>query len=542
MMGTGTADQPFDDAGLVARSLGGSRDAFGRIVSRYQALICSVAYSGTGSLSQSEDLAQETFMTAWKELRTLREPERLRPWLCGIARNLVNNSRRRESLEPATDAEPLQNASHTPAEAPLATEQAISKEEEAILWRSIERIPESYREPIVLYYREHQSVEKVAASLGLSENVVRQRLSRGRKLLHQQVLAFVEGALARSSPGEAFTLGVIGALPAFSASAAAATVASTAVKGSLVAKVAGFLAVFSALVGLATSLLSSYSGVRASLNVMRTGHERALLFRQVKVMAVGAVLLIGALMALILPLKFWSSFPRTVVALGVLVSLSYSAWLTVMIARFTRETRSVRAEAERRQPELFRERQASSIGRSFEYRSRATLLGLPLLHIRHAPPPENSGPAMGWVAIGDRAIGVFFAMGALAAGGVSVGSVSVGVVAVGGVSLGVLSLGGVAFGFLVLGSLAAGVFALGGFALGWTGASGAIAVAHDFALGGLAMAKHPNDAAAQVFATDHHLAAVFYGLLTLVFILAVVPTALAAWVTRKRGTPRLSRG
>lgn len=538
MGGASTAELGSDDASLVARSLAGSRDAFAGIVSRYQALICSVAYSGTGSLSRSEDLAQETFLTAWKDLRGLREPQRLRPWLCGIARNLVNNNRRRESLEPATAAEPLENASDTPTEQPLATEQVISKEEEAILWRSIERIPENYREPMVLFYREHHSVEKVAASLGLSEDLVRQRLSRGRKLLHEQVLAFVEGALERSSPGEAFTLGVIGALPAFSASAAAAAVATTAAKGSVVAKAAGFLAVFTGLVGVATSLLSAYSGVRASLNVMRTRGERAVLFRQVKVMAVGAVLFVAALFALILPVRFWSSYPQTLVALGIFLSLGYSGWLTAMLVRYTRETRSVRAEAERRQPELFRGPEGAASRRPFEYRSRATLLGLPLVHVRYTPPTEDSGPALGWIAVGDRAVGVLFALGGLAAGGVSVGSVSVGVLAVGGVSLGVLSLGGVAFGFLALGSLAAGVFALGAFALGWTAASGAVAAARDYALGGLALAEHPNDAAARAFATEHHTAAVFYSLLLLVFILSVVPTALIAWRTRRSTAPR----
>jgi hypothetical protein len=116
----------------------------------------------------------------------------------------------------------------------------------------------------------------------------------------------------------------------------------------------------------------------------------------------------------------------------------------------------------------------------------------------------------------------------------------VGIVAVGGVSLGVVSLGGVAFGVLVLGSLAAGVFALGAFALGWTGASGAIAVARHFALGGLAIADHPNDSAAAAFASEHHLAAVFYSLLTLVFILAVVPTAFVAWRTRRSSPPSLT--
>src|SRR5271163_491508 len=128
------ADRGLDDAKLVAQSLSGSRDAFGGIVSRYQALICSVAYSATGSISRSEDLAQETFLRAWKDLGTLREPQSLRPWLCGITRNLVNNLRRSERLEPTAVAEPLEVLAGAPAEQPLASEKAISSEEESILW------------------------------------------------------------------------------------------------------------------------------------------------------------------------------------------------------------------------------------------------------------------------------------------------------------------------------------------------------------------------------------------------------------------------
>ena len=60
------------DTELVSQSLTGSREAFGRIVARYQSLICSLAYSATGSLTQSEDLAQETFVIAWTQLRQLR--------------------------------------------------------------------------------------------------------------------------------------------------------------------------------------------------------------------------------------------------------------------------------------------------------------------------------------------------------------------------------------------------------------------------------------------------------------------------------------
>ena len=77
------------DAELVAQSLAGNRDAFGAIVARHQSLLCSLAYSATGSLNQSEDLAQETFVAAWKQLAGLREPEKLRSWLCQILRNLT---------------------------------------------------------------------------------------------------------------------------------------------------------------------------------------------------------------------------------------------------------------------------------------------------------------------------------------------------------------------------------------------------------------------------------------------------------------------
>ena len=226
----------FNDAELVSESLSGNRDAFGRIVAQYQSLICSLAYSATGSLSQSEDLAQETFLAAWKQLADLREPHKLRAWLCGSARNLINYSLRRQGREPSHAAEPLETVEEPPSLEPLPPDQAIGREEEAILWRSLERMPEIYREPLVLFYREHQSIERVAQNLELSEDAVKQRLSRGRKLLHEQVLAFVESALERTNPDRAFTAGVLAALPVLAATARTATAGATAAKSGTAAK------------------------------------------------------------------------------------------------------------------------------------------------------------------------------------------------------------------------------------------------------------------------------------------------------------------
>src|SRR5688572_18487673 len=224
--------EQISDADLVANTLAGDRQAFGAIVARYQSLICSMAFSATGSLSQSEDLAQETFVTGWKQLKRLREPAKLRSWLCGIARNLIHSALRQQGRDPGHAAEPLESAQALPAEEPLPAEHAISNEEQAILWRSLERIPETYREVLVLFYREHQSIQQVAEALELTEDTVKQRLSRGRKLLHAEVVSFVEGALARTNPGKAFTVGVLAALPAFTISAQAAAAGVTAAKGS----------------------------------------------------------------------------------------------------------------------------------------------------------------------------------------------------------------------------------------------------------------------------------------------------------------------
>src|ERR1019366_6902863 len=235
----------LNDADLVAESLSGDRDAFGRIVERYQTLISSLAYCATGNVSQSEDLAQETFVTAWKQLAELREPAKLRPWLCSIARSLISKEFRRQGREPDHAAESLEAVDEWVSPEPLPPDQAISDEEKAILWRSLERIPEIYREPLVLFYREQQSIEAVAQDLGLSEDAVKQRLSRGRKLLQEQFLAFVAGALQQTSLGKAFTLGVITALPLLATTAKAATVGTAlAQHGSAAAKttaLGGFL-------------------------------------------------------------------------------------------------------------------------------------------------------------------------------------------------------------------------------------------------------------------------------------------------------------
>lgn len=254
------------DEQLVEWSLTGDRDAFRKIVERYQSLVCSITYNATGSLTLSEDLAQETFLAAWKQLSELREPAHLRAWLCGITRFLVGKQLRRQVHEPIHAAEPLETLHEPPSPDPSPAAQAVSREEEAILWRALERVPDAYREPLILFYREQQSVERVAAELELSEDAVKQRLSRGRKLLHEEVIAFVEGTLSRTAPGQAFSGAVLAALPLAAGSAATAG-AGLGAKGTAAAKsgfLAAWLATLAPFIGIFGGIASQWLVIRAT--------------------------------------------------------------------------------------------------------------------------------------------------------------------------------------------------------------------------------------------------------------------------------------
>lgn len=485
-----------NDVELVNGTLLGKRDAFGQIVARYQSLICSLAYSATGSLSQSEDLAQETFITAWKHLRQLRERDKLRAWLCGIARNRINSFLRREGREPVREAGPLENAAGARSPEPLPVEYTISNEEQAILWRSLERIPEIYREPFVLFYREHQSVEAVAHNLDLTEDTVKQRLSRGRKLLQEQVLAFVEGALERTAPGKAFTLAVLASLPALPFSAKAATI-GIAAKAGATTKTAGAMGLLGALFGPLVVFLPNYLGYRIALAGAQSEVERAGVKTFYGRLAVITLALFVPLAAIVLWLT-WNQPERGYLS-GVFATLLVLIFLPTMFVLVVASKRKTREYYLRT---LSQEYAGVFPKAAWEYRSRANLFGMPLVHIvigdRFAALKK---PVTAWIAVGNRAFGGLFAFGALAVAPVSIGGFVAGFLSFGGLSVGMIALGGIAAGVWPLfGGALVGWQAFDGcFAIGWNATAGAFALAHDFALGRFVHAAQANNEAARNF-------------------------------------------
>lgn len=492
------APASLDDAALVTATLAGDRDAFGHIVTRYQALICSLAYNATGSVRQSEDLAQETFVAAWRDLGQLRETAKLRGWLCSIVRHQIGRAFSRAGREPAHAAEPLDAARELAAPEPLPSEQAISREEQAILWRSLEQIPATYREPLILFYRENQSVERVADALDLSEDAVRQRLSRGRKLLQDRVAAFVEGALQRTSPGAAFTTSVLGALPALTAPAAAAAFA----KGGAAVKATGFGGLATALLGLGFGILGGWLGYQVSLENAESPREREFLRKLAwRVWLAAGVFLLVLFTGVYFEVAGPQNRAERLVEPYAIFCGGYGVALVLTLLSASKRLHEIRREEAANRPAASVAPAKPWLFRSFEYRSRWTLLGLPLIHIRMQQTGDagQTLPAVGWIAMGNIACGGLFAFGGLTLAPVCLGGGAVGLLAMGGAGLGVFSFAGLAFGVWAVGGVAAGYLASGGVALGWLGACGGAAVAHDFAVGGAAAAQHVNDAAARAF-------------------------------------------
>ncbi|MCP4609487.1 MAG: sigma-70 family RNA polymerase sigma factor [Planctomycetes bacterium] len=194
---------------LLTSSRNGDTAAFETIIKKYQSYICAITFSATGDVGKSEVLAQETFISAWKDLSQLKDLNKFQSWLGGIARNVIKNSFRSQQHDLISKAASIDQLQETQTDDSGPAERVITKEQQHVVRKALQQIPEQFREPLVLFYRQEKSVKKVAEQLSLSEEAVKQRLSRGRKLLKKRFTEMVENTISRTGPGKSFTSAVI---------------------------------------------------------------------------------------------------------------------------------------------------------------------------------------------------------------------------------------------------------------------------------------------------------------------------------------------
>jgi RNA polymerase sigma factor (sigma-70 family) len=481
MTATLNQNEALSDAELVAESRRGNREAFGRIVQRYQGMVTGVIYCLCGDFHRSEDLAQETFISAWKSLSGIDEPEKLSPWLCQIARrkaldSLRAASREKNHLTRLFRAPPIPEAATPPQE-------ALAEEERELLWRNLSKLPEPYRQTLVLYYRQEKSAAAVALALETTEESVRQRLARGREMLREQIAQTLEQAIVRSAPGPAFAPAVLAALPI-------ATTAAKAAGAGAAAKSAGLLGVCNALLTPVFTFVSLYFSFKLDRDSARSEPRREFVVKFYRVFFALFIGLFAAELTLLFCARLLMKSHRALFAgleFGLAAACVLVAALSIVWMQWRRRN-IFRQEISRGCP-------APALAPLFEYCSKLSLFGLPLVHIRL----RGGRTVKAWIAAGDGAIGVIFAFGGLAIAPISVGGISIGFCTLGGFALGLAALGGFCLAPWAIGAFAVGLQSLGPCALAWTAASGEFTAAHGFATGIVALAPHANDHAAWLF-------------------------------------------
>ena len=168
------------DEVLVGRSQKGERAAFEELVRRTARLVYSRVYLETGDTHRAEDLVQETFMTAWRNIRQVTDPAGFRSWLFKIAHSTVIDDVRHERRKKRSGGRQSFDRLQTFADQSPSPQESVEREESRRQVLALLRsLPEEYRLPITLRYIGGADYEAISQQLGLTNGSLRGLLNRG---------------------------------------------------------------------------------------------------------------------------------------------------------------------------------------------------------------------------------------------------------------------------------------------------------------------------------------------------------------------------
>lgn len=170
---------PDADAALVAAATAGDRRAFAALVERHQGRILALLERLTGCHEQARDLAQETFVSAYRKLSSFAGKSAFSTWLYRIACNhAAAAGRRRRPLAAAIggDGGPPEPAARLADVSARLEQQELARQ----VASALDRLDDRYREVVVLADMQDTSYEEISAVLDIPLGTVRSRLHRGR--------------------------------------------------------------------------------------------------------------------------------------------------------------------------------------------------------------------------------------------------------------------------------------------------------------------------------------------------------------------------
>ncbi len=177
-----------DDNQLIHAALGGSAEAFGQLVRRYQDRLYHTVKHVVGSAEDARDVVQEAFTKAFTGLERFQQNSTFYTWLCSIALNAARTHLRRQRSRRAQqtcsidarreidDFEPLAHGSDP-------QDDAQRNEQVAQVWQALARLDDDHRQVVVLREIDGLSYEQIAQVLELPIGTVRSRLFRARTRL-----------------------------------------------------------------------------------------------------------------------------------------------------------------------------------------------------------------------------------------------------------------------------------------------------------------------------------------------------------------------
>jgi len=162
----------------------GKASSFRTLVDRYKDRVYTAVYRIVGNAHDAEDIAQETFIAAYRSIRSFDLSKRFSPWLMKIAANMsIDYLRRRQPQSVPLDspeAAELQ-LSENPLEAVEASEL------NQLVADIIDQLPPKYRAAIALYYTEELTYSEIADALEIPMGTVKTYLHRGREILRKHL-------------------------------------------------------------------------------------------------------------------------------------------------------------------------------------------------------------------------------------------------------------------------------------------------------------------------------------------------------------------
>lgn len=165
----------MSEVDLIQRARAGDADAWENLVRGHQEAVFRLAYLITGHTGDAEDVAQETFIRAFRYLERFDDSRSPRPWLLSIAANLARNQRRslgryfaQLGRAARLDPNPIGDVEGD----------AVRRAEADALWKAVRRLETTDQEIIYLRYFLELSVEETAETLSIAPGTVKSRLHR----------------------------------------------------------------------------------------------------------------------------------------------------------------------------------------------------------------------------------------------------------------------------------------------------------------------------------------------------------------------------